>query len=751
MRNALRNLLEHDGYRPKEIEDSITLRVLSFFTVTVAIAATVHATESALSIGVSAVLISALGFLLSWKRRRAKNWWIKIILALMMFVALANFFLGIRENPYDARIPLAHLLIWLQTLHSFDLPRRKDVFYSLWVGLILISVAATTSRSTIFGAYLAVYALLAVASLLASHLSSQKASPRLLKRLSLPVLLGGAVLGSVVFLALPRYEGMKIRTFPVSMQIKNLPQFDGKIKNPSYDQNNQGKGIGDDAGGERKEFDPFAYYGFSTQLDLNYRGRLSDEVVMKVRGSRASYWRGMGFDTYDGLGWTMTEPYSLERLSRSRQPLWIRESRQIKNNIAPREQVTHSFYIERDQSNLIFKAPYAEQLYFPTDYVLFDKYGGLRSPIQLFSGTTYTVISSVPSFSPDRLRTISWQDMKAKPSSDNYYQVPEKLPQRVKDLAQQLTAEAQGPFDAIKALEKHLKSQYPYNLDIPEFPEDRDSIDYFLFEQKEGYCEHFATSLAMMARTLGIPTRLATGYTPGEYNPLTGYFEVRSSDAHAWVEAYFPHHGWVPFDPTPGYLANLSPDNKNDKSTLGNFGDYFAQWIPKGLKDAFRRALELTLGGLLAGFGAVVGLFTLLPLPVMLLAVGGVIALLLLVVFGLSRRRKVSETAAEFSPRYRDSLQRERFVRLFLDGLGRLQTAYGTQGPEGGEVPFLTPVEQATLLSEYLNQTQQTQMQHWIQLYQATRYGEQLPSASDIEQLQAFFKVLVQEAVAERV
>ena len=134
MLNRWRNLLQHDGYRPAEVEDSFVLRLLSFLTVTVAIAATIQSTESSPGLGIAAVLLSGLGFWISWHRRRAKNWWIKIILALSMLAALANFFYGIQENPYDARVPLAHLLIWLQTLHSYDLPRRKDVFYSLWVG-----------------------------------------------------------------------------------------------------------------------------------------------------------------------------------------------------------------------------------------------------------------------------------------------------------------------------------------------------------------------------------------------------------------------------------------------------------------------------------------------------------------------------------------------------------------------------------------------------------------------------------------
>lgn len=736
MRNTWRNLWQHDGYRPAEVEDSLTLRVFTFLTVTVAIMATIQATESSVGLGISAVLLSALGSTLSWYRRRAKNWWIKLMLAMMMLAALANFFYGLRENVYDARIPLAHLLIWLQTLHSFDLPRRKDVFYSLWVGLILISVAATTSRSNSFGIYLTAFSLLAVSSLLASHLSSQKAPPQLLKRLTWPVLGGGMVLGALIFFALPRYEGMKIRTYPVSMAIENLPQFDGKIKNPAYDQPGQ-NGIGDNSASGRKPFDPYAYYGFSTELDLNYRGRLSDEVVMKVRGSRASYWRGMGFDTYNGLRWTMTEPFELKRIDSRRQPLWVRESRNLKKNIVPREMVTHSFYIERDQSNLIFKAPYAEQLYFPTDYVLMDNYGGLRSPIELFSGTTYTVISSVPQYSEARLRTVSWQEMKDQPIGENYAQIPNAFPSRIQALAERITAKAQSPYEAVKLLEEHLKTQYPYNLDIPMFPEDRDAIDYFLFEQKEGYCEHFASSLAMMARSLGMPTRFVTGYTPGRYNPLTGYFEVRSSDAHGWVEVHFPNHGWVPFDPTPGYLADLTPNNMNEQSSAGNFWEYLMKLMPEGVKKAFSTVIEKGLGAVIAVFGVMVSVLTWLPLPVMLTVIGALMLLLLSWVFWRSRRQQALTIASAFVPAYQQSQQREAFVKTYLGQLHSLTRRMGQT-----DRLSLTPTEQALSIAEHLSASDQARLKQWNERYQAVRYGAQEVSPEDIQGLKTFFENL---------
>jgi hypothetical protein len=84
-------------------------------------------------------------------------------------------------------------------------------------------------------------------------------------------------------------------------------------------------------------------------------------------------------------------------------------------------------------------------------------------------------------------------------------------------------------------------------------------VDTFLFEDREGVCEQYATALAVMARSLDIPARLAAGYGAGDYNAITGYYEVRLSHAHSWVEVYFPEYGWVPFDPTPGWNPQPYP------------------------------------------------------------------------------------------------------------------------------------------------------------------------------------------------
>jgi hypothetical protein len=99
----------------------------------------------------------------------------------------------------------------------------------------------------------------------------------------------------------------------------------------------------------------------------------------------------------------------------------------------------------------------------------------------------------------------------------------------------------------------YLKETYPYDYFPPPQAPDTDSVDQFLFEDKRGVCEHYGSAMVVMLRTLGVPARLAVGYGAGTYNYITGYYEVRAKDAHAWVEVYFPGEEWVSFDPTPGW------------------------------------------------------------------------------------------------------------------------------------------------------------------------------------------------------
>jgi transglutaminase-like putative cysteine protease len=134
----------------------------------------------------------------------------------------------------------------------------------------------------------------------------------------------------------------------------------------------------------------------------------------------------------------------------------------------------------------------------------------------------------------------------------HYLLLPEGVPDRVLALAREITATSPTPYDEAQAIEKYLRKNYPYTLNIPAPPANRDVVDYFLFDLKTGFCDYYATAMVVMARAVGLPARMVFGYAGGRYDFNSAEYSVVRADAHAWVEIYFPEVGWVEFDPTAG-------------------------------------------------------------------------------------------------------------------------------------------------------------------------------------------------------
>jgi protein-glutamine gamma-glutamyltransferase len=126
-----------------------------------------------------------------------------------------------------------------------------------------------------------------------------------------------------------------------------------------------------------------------------------------------------------------------------------------------------------------------------------------------------------------------------------------KLDPRIAQLAAQITSASSNNYDKAAALERYLKGHYGYTLQLLRTPV-ADPLANFLFERKQGHCEYFASSMAVMLRTLHIPSRVVNGFRSDEFNDVTGNYVVRAKNAHSWVEAFFPGYGWITFDPTPG-------------------------------------------------------------------------------------------------------------------------------------------------------------------------------------------------------
>jgi transglutaminase-like putative cysteine protease len=131
-----------------------------------------------------------------------------------------------------------------------------------------------------------------------------------------------------------------------------------------------------------------------------------------------------------------------------------------------------------------------------------------------------------------------------------YLQLPNSLPERVHALARDLTATSPTPYDRALAIQNYLRREMRYSLEVNAPPYDRDVVDYFLFDSKKGFCEYYATAMAVLARSAGIPARAVFGFAAGTFDPVRGKFTILESDAHAWPELYFPGIGWVEFEPT---------------------------------------------------------------------------------------------------------------------------------------------------------------------------------------------------------
>src|SRR6184192_452659 len=212
-----------------------------------------------------------------------------------------------------------------------------------------------------------------------------------------------------------------------------------------------------------------------------------------------------------------------------------------------------AFRVLRPLRGVINAAYPIQSLYAPVAALREDAYGTFHTPDALRPGQTYSVVSYLPDLSADALRGDELE--RVAPQNNPAYLDPGSLSPRARQMAVEATKGASNEFDAVMALTGYLQRGYQYTLDLPRVPAGRDPVDWFLFDVKTGYCEQFATAETLMLRSLGIPARLATGYSTGDYDPVLDQSIVRERDAHAWVEVWFPKDGWVPVDPSPGFAA----------------------------------------------------------------------------------------------------------------------------------------------------------------------------------------------------
>jgi hypothetical protein len=324
-------------------------------------------------------------------------------------------------------------------------------------------------------------------------------------------------------------------------------------------------------GGVARGFADTPATGFSDRVELGQVARIkkSQQVVMRVHldrnPGRYLRWRGVALDEYENNIWKVAKAQNrIKKIDNMRNVVSgavdavapLEWPYQLVNPAAPRTSLNEQkIILEPLDTPTLFAAQMAIWLNGPIDSLQRDVYSGaLSTNVSFKRRTTYSVWSdlSVPGESELRAETLA--DLPPD-IARLYLQLPHKWDRRIARLAHDITRNAATPFDKAKALEAYLKTQFEYTLDLTITGED--PLAEFLFEVRKGHCEYFATAMVIMLRTLDIPARIVNGFQMGEYNDVNHLFTVRQSDAHSWVEVYFPHaRAWVEFDPTPAAGIN---------------------------------------------------------------------------------------------------------------------------------------------------------------------------------------------------
>jgi transglutaminase-like putative cysteine protease len=338
--------------------------------------------------------------------------------------------------------------------------------------------------------------------------------------------------------------------------------------------------------------------------------QLTDAPVMEVRSLEFDYWRAVAFDKYDNGEWQNTTGEQARAILGAAAPEQARSPRGAGQphpvgNIRGRREVAQVFRLMEDrQDDLIMVGGTALKISLPTlvehNYIErngerepnFDDSALIVAQDDLRAGTAYTVTALVSRVDIQTLRSLG-DDYPAW-VRDRYLQLPNDLAPRIREQAIRIINEAGAttPYDRAIAIQDYLRT-IPYNERIPAPPAGVDPVDWFLFEQREGYCDYYASSMALMLRTLGIPARWVRGYAGGDFDPERGIYVVRENVAHSWPEVYFPGVGWERFEPTPAdYTAlPLRPLTGVFGEDLGDFNT-----LPPGFFDDDERFDDLDEG-----------------------------------------------------------------------------------------------------------------------------------------------------------
>jgi protein-glutamine gamma-glutamyltransferase len=451
---------------------------------------------------------------------------------------------------YAALLAAVHFLLLVTVLRLYSAETDRDAVFLAMLSFAAVLASAVFTVDTNFFFLFVVYLLFGVATFLSLEVrrgargaifppipadaSRERKFYRAMSLAALSVAAGAIILGSMLFFFFPRFSaGYFART----------------------------------------GFQPSLMTGFTDNVELGRIGEIKRDtsVVMRVKtGSPVNYpmlrWRGIALSTFDGRRWFSQQKW--HDLHYAGQDGWIPLGSQLDVKVPVVAELKFVVLLQPLASDALFAPAQLIELRgnFSSDAGTYygtarrstlgtDFAGSVYNPARNFSQLRYEGISLLPEARPLKARAAGTEYPDA--IQNLYLQLPDELDPRIPQLAQKITATAGNPYDKAVVLESYLRRNFGYTLNLAGKP-GADPLAQFLFVTKAGHCEYFASAMAVMLRTLGIPSREVNGFLPGEFNDIAGDYIVRASDAHSWVEAYFPGSGWITFDPTPAANGSAS-------------------------------------------------------------------------------------------------------------------------------------------------------------------------------------------------